>query len=150
MRKLFLIGAFVTGFMSLQAQAPIDEPGADKKPVDPKERATKQTEHMSKELGLTDAVKKQVYDVNFDAAKKMSEAKTKYASDKKVMQRERMKVESDVSCKMKTILSAAQYDKWIDMRIEQMHKHNKNKKKGNLPDQKMEPAQVKPEKLGQE
>ncbi len=151
MKKLFLIGAVITGFMTLHPSTSSGQAQAtdNRKPIDPKERATQQTERMTKLLGLNEDSKKKVYDLNFETAQKMSELKTKYANDKKVMQRERMKLRSDQNCRMKDVLSSEQYDKWLDHKVEQKHKHrHKHMRNNGGPQQKMKPVNE-PIKLGE-
>lgn len=88
---------------TLFAQDP--KPQAEPKtPPTPEQMAERQTERMTKQLNLTDAQAKQVYEVNLSQIKQMQAMREKM--------REARMAEAD---KMKTILSTEQFMQWSQM-----------------------------------
>lgn len=125
MKKAIMIGIVAGGIMTAGAQ---QSPVNTGKSIDPKVRAAKQTEKMAVAIGLNESSKAKVYDINYNTAQKMAEIREKYKGDKKAMAHDRIKLKSERDCRLRSVLTTEEYDKWIDLKLKQK-KHARNKKR---------------------
>lgn len=125
MKKAIMIGVVAGFIMTAGAQQLPVKAG---KAIDPKVRAAKQTEKMAVAIGLNESSKAKVYDINYNSAQKMAEIREKYKGDKKAMAHDRIKLKSERDCQLRSVLTAEEYDKWIDHKLKQK-KHARNKKR---------------------
>ncbi|MBI2272130.1 MAG: DUF4890 domain-containing protein [Bacteroidetes bacterium] len=124
MKKIVLTGIVIGGIIAANAQQ-AQTPG---KSMDPKAHAAKQTEKMALAIGLNESSKAKVYDINYNSAQKMAGIREKHKGDKKGMAHDRLKLKSEKDCQLRSVLTAEQYDKWIDVKLKQK-KHARNKKR---------------------
>lgn len=132
MKKQIFAAAMVLCLMATttlfaQENKPQAEP---RTPPTAEQLAQRQTERMTKQLNLSDAQAKQVYEVNLDQIKQMQAMREKM--------REARMAEAD---KMKSILSTEQFMQWSQMQGPRPGqpgngphmKHKKGPKQGNCP-----------------
>lgn len=132
MKKQIFAAAMVLCLMATttlfaQENKPQAEP---KTPPTAEQLAQRQTERMTKQLNLSDAQAKQVYEVNLDQIKQMQDIREKM--------REARMAEAD---KMKSILSTEQFMQWSQMQGPRPGqpgngphmKHKKGPKQGDCP-----------------
>lgn len=90
----------------------------------PEEIATKRSEKLKTELGLSDDQKTKVHTAIVETVTKVREIKAKYPNDKKSAAKELKVVRENYKTTMKGILTAEQFTKW-----EASKKTKKDKKK---------------------
>ncbi len=111
MKKLLLIAIiFSIGRLSVSAQS-----GARKETMTPEKRAEVVTNKMSEQLDLSEAQKKQVYEINLENAnKRQSEMEARRAEKK--AQREEMRIQNQAQKdKVAAILNAEQKEKFLEL-----------------------------------
>lgn len=90
----------------------------------PEEIATKRSEKLKTDLGLSDDQKTKVHTAIVETVTKVREIKAKYPNDKKAAAKEIKVVRENYKTTMKGILTAEQFTKW-----EASKKDKKDKKK---------------------
>ncbi|WP_186757064.1 DUF4890 domain-containing protein [Echinicola salinicaeni] len=83
--------------------------------MDPEKMAERVTEHMDKELALSDDQKKEVYALFLESSKKREEMRNQEKKEREAA-REKMKADRDAhQTKLKEILSEEQFIKWEEI-----------------------------------
>jgi Spy/CpxP family protein refolding chaperone len=111
---LFLLFAGILSSAAVSAQAKAETTTTvQQKRTDNAQVATDYSNMIAKELGLTDAQRKQVYDARFNMLNKKQRLDSAYGADsRKTNPDAYTAVENDFIGIMKTILTAEQYAKW--------------------------------------
>ena len=108
MRKLGFLLLFV---FSLTTVTMAQDNG--RRDFDPKEMAKRQTEELTKALGLTKDQQKKVLDLNNETAEKMTAMRGQRGEgDREAMREKMMKIREDEQKEMKKILNDNQYKKY--------------------------------------
>ncbi len=116
---LFFAFIFIMSISSLFAQ----EKGK-RRAETPEQRATNQSNHLTKKLGLNDAQKKQVYDFSLASNQQIDQERTtkEKGDHKKVMQ-----IHKDLDTKIEGILTVDQKTKFQTLRQHQSDKRKDKK-----------------------
>jgi periplasmic protein CpxP/Spy len=103
---LLLLALFATTFSMAQQGGPQN--------FDPKEMAKRQTEELTKELGLNKDQQKKVSDLNLKAAEQMSAMREQMRNggDREAMREKMTKAREAQNAEMKKILTDEQYKKY--------------------------------------
>jgi protein CpxP len=112
--KKWMIGVAVLAITSLQVEAQQQK----RQHPNPEERAKQSTEKMAAELGLNDAQKAQILELNLDQAKKRQAEMERMAAERK----EKMEAMKAHQEKIKSVLTEEQLAKWDDIKLEQREK----------------------------
>jgi periplasmic protein CpxP/Spy len=109
------------------------------KHLDPTQRATKLTEFLTKKLLLSEAQKKDVFNINLDKAKKIEALHAENGIDKKEMRAKRKVIEQERDAEFKRVFSTEQYDKWLKLKEKKKKdKKEKHEQNGNNKPKKIE------------
>jgi protein CpxP len=133
MKKLIIALVFGIGLTGFSQEATPKPNRADMEKMTPEQRQEKHLVHLTKELNLDakqqEAVGKILAEKSAKAQDLKAQKENRKASGEKMTTEERtafknkMQAEkADTEAKMKAILSADQYQKWIDMREENKEK----------------------------
>jgi protein CpxP len=139
MKKLLLV--FVMGFgLTAFAQNSTQQPGNSQSQMHmTPQQQQKHMDKMTKELSLTTQQQQQVNDLMTERNAKVRDLKMQKdamnakgsaatAEEKKALKQKMMNQKSDFEMKMKGVLTADQYKKWMGMREEGMEKAKTHKK----------------------
>lgn len=118
---LFFALMFVFSITSVFAQGK-----GNKKSLTPEQRATNQSNNLTKKLGLNDTQKKQVYDFSLASNQEIDQQR---ASKEKGDHKRIVQIRKDLDVKIESILTADQKTKLEAMRQKQLDKR-KAKKEG--------------------
>lgn len=132
--KAFALSVLVfASFSTLQAQR---GPGRD---ATPETRATKQTERMKQDLGLTDEQAEKIKEINLKYAQKAEESRKAQATEREKKRAERDAVQAEHQKEIESVLTKEQREKWTQIRKERKEGRNgaprgkfKNGKRGKL------------------
>lgn len=111
MKKAILAGMIFLFAITLQGFAQ-DKQAKERKT--PEERARKQTELMTQQLGLTEAQVARISVINLEAAKKMEAARQKKAEQKKAKMEEMKAIRTDRENSYKAIMQPEQFAKYLE------------------------------------
>ena len=120
--KTIFVSALMAVFMvcGAAAQNNADQP-CDGRPCErmmnmtPEQMAEKRTERLSRELTLTDAQAKQVYQLNLKDAQNAVQHRKEAEARREQMAAKWKTYQADRDAQMKRILTTEQYDKWSEM-----------------------------------
>lgn len=122
MRKILLLTISLFATMILTAQTPQDK-GRGK--LDPKERAKRQTEQMTNDLGLNAEQSKKVEALNQKYNDKMQKIIEKKDENDRLKNREEMQVLREEKMKeLKLIVTDEQYKKYIEFEKQRVQQRN--------------------------
>lgn len=133
MKKLIIALVFGMGLTGFAQETATKPTRADVEKMTPEQRQEKHLAHLAKKLGLDPKQKEAVGKILAEKSAKMQDAKTKKAAQKaagdkmtpeeKTAYKNTIQAEkADTEAKMKAVLSADQYQKWVSMREENQEK----------------------------
>lgn len=140
MKKIIMIAITVVFSMTVNAQnsssgrdgdkSKINHPGKPHQ-MDATQRATRLTEYMAKKLLLTEAQKKDVFNINLNKAKKIEALHAMKGADKKALGAQRKAIEQERDAELRRVLSVEQYEKWMKLKAGKKKNKKGNHEKGN-------------------
>jgi periplasmic protein CpxP/Spy len=154
MKKVLMIITVAVLSITANAQKASSAPAGGKskmdhpdkgKHLDPTQRATKLTEFMTRKLLLSEAQKKDVFNINLDKAKRIEALHAENKIDKKDMMAKRKVIEQERDAEFRRVFSTEQYDKWIKLK-EKKKKDKKDKKEKHEQNENNKPNKGKDEK----
>ena len=110
MKKIFIVGCLLMFAFMVSAQ----QGGGQGRGMSPEQQAQRY-ETMKKELGLTDAQLASIKKIDEEFNPKMRELFEKYRDDRDKYTEERTKLTEARNAKVKPLLSAEQYTKYVEM-----------------------------------
>lgn len=116
MKRTILIGMIFLFTIALQGFA------QQKEKRTPEERAAKQTEMMTKELGLTESQASRIKVINLEAAQRMESLRAANETDKKKIIEQKKAINTDRLNSLKAVLNAEQIAKYEEIKAQKKTK----------------------------